>query len=248
MNITPSTHVADIATAAPGTIKVFQKHRIDFCCGGKLPLAEVCERHQLDLQQIISELDGSLIAAEATTDWTRAPLTDLIGHIQRRFHRPLTAELPRLRAMLDKVVTRHGARLPDTLPVLQNVFGELMSELLSHMTKEDLVLFPAIVSLEAGQPPRAGGDWSWIDQPIAAMEAEHAYAGAALERIAELTDGYAPPEDACPTFRGLYHGLAELERDMHQHVHLENHILFPRAAALARRVAVPEGEPWTANH
>jgi regulator of cell morphogenesis and NO signaling len=236
MTITPSTHVADIATNAPATIKVFQRHRIDFCCGGKLPLADVCERQHLDLNQIITELDGSLITAEATTDWTRASLADLVGHIQRRFHRPLNAELPRLRAMLEKVVSRHGTRLPDTLLPLQEVFAELQSELTTHMTKEDLVLFPAIVSLEAGQPPRASGDWTWIDQPIAAMEAEHAFAGAALEKIAQLTGGYAPPEDACPTFRGLYHGLAELERDMHQHVHLENHILFPRAAALARSV------------
>jgi regulator of cell morphogenesis and NO signaling len=239
MNITPSTHVADIATAAPGTIKVFQKHRIDFCCGGKLPLADVCQRHQLDVQQIIAELDGSLVTAEAGTDWAKAPLTDLVAHIQRRYHRPLTEELPRLRAMLDKVVSRHGTRLPETLLPLQEVFAELQSELLAHMTKEDLVLFPAIVALEGDQAPRASADWRWIDQPIAAMGAEHACAGAALERIAELTDGHVPPEDACPTFRGLYHGLAELERDMHQHVHLENHILFPRAATLARRVAVP---------
>jgi regulator of cell morphogenesis and NO signaling len=236
MTITPSTLVADIATNAPATIKVFQRHRIDFCCGGKIPLADVCERQQLDLHELITELDGSLITAEASTDWTRAPLADLIGHIQRRFHRPLTAELPRLRAMLDKVVNRHGARLPETLLPLQEVFAELQSELLTHMTKEDLVLFPAIVALEAGQPPRASGDWTWIDQPIAAMEAEHAFAGAALERIAQLTDGYAPPEDACPTFRGLYHGLGELEREMHEHVHLENHVLFPRAASLARRL------------
>jgi regulator of cell morphogenesis and NO signaling len=236
MTITTSTLVADIATASPATIRVFQRHRIDFCCGGKLPLADVCEKHQLDLNQIISELDGSLITAEASTDWTRAPLTDLIGHIQRRFHRPLNEELPRLRAMVDKVVSRHGERLPDTLLPLQQVFAELQSELITHMTKEDLVLFPAIVALEAGQPPRASAGWTWIDQPIAAMEAEHAFAGEALERIAQLTNGHVPPEDACPTFRGLYHGLAELERDMHEHVHLENHILFPRAAALARRL------------
>ena len=237
MNITPSTQVADIATAAPGTIKVFQKHRIDFCCGGKLPLAEVCERHHLDVQTIIAELDGSLVAAEATTDWRRAPLTDLVGYIQRRFHRPLTEELPRLRAMLEKVVTRHGAHLPATLLPLQEVFAELQSELLAHMTKEDLVLFPAIVALEAGEAPDRGADWRWIDHPIAAMEAEHAFAGKALEEIAQLTGGYAPPEWACPTFRGLYHGLAELEREMHEHVHLENHVLFPRAATLARGAA-----------
>ena len=138
--------------------------------------------------------------------------------------------------MVDKVVSRHGARLP-RLAQLQETFAVLQHELLDHMKKEDVVLFPAIVALEAGAAPGRSSGWTWIDQPIGAMEAEHASAGAALERIAELTDGHVPPEDACPTFRGLYHGLSELERDMHVHVHLENHILFPRAAALARSAA-----------
>ena len=97
------------------------------------------------------------------------------------------------------------------------------------MAKEDRVLFPAIAAIEAG----AAGANAWIDQPIAVMEAEHDHAGQALARMRELTADYTPPEWACPTFRGLYFGLAELERDMHLHVHLENNILFPRAAALA---------------
>jgi regulator of cell morphogenesis and NO signaling len=237
MNITPDTLVADIATTSPATIKVFQRHRIDFCCGGKIPLGEVCEQRRLDVRDLIEELDAALLVVDATTDWTNAPLPDLIAHIQRRFHRPLTAELPRLRAMLDKVVSRHGARLPDTLVPLHSTFDDLQTELVAHMAKEDVVLFPAIVSLASGAAPEHGADWTWIDQPIEAMEDEHAAAGAALARIAELTGGYTPPDDACPTFRGLYHGLSELEREMHLHVHLENHILFPRAAALARSAA-----------
>lgn len=233
MKITPDTLVADIATVSPATIKVFQRHRIDFCCGGKMPLADVCEQRQIDVHDLIEELDAALLVVDATTDWTKAPLPDLVAHIQRRFHRPLTAELPRLRAMLDKVVSRHGDRLPDTLMPLQSTFADLESELTAHMAKEDAVLFPAIVSLAAGTPPDRTPDWTWIDQPIDVMEQEHVAAGAALARIAELTEGYTPPPDACPTFRGLYHGLSELEREMHLHVHLENHVLFPRAAALA---------------
>ena len=100
--------------------------------------------------------------------------------------------------MVDKVVSRHGARLPRLAP-LQETFVVLQHELLDHMKKEDVVLFPAIVALEAGAAPGRSAGWTWIDQPIGAMEAEHASAGAALERIAELTDGHVPPEDACPT-------------------------------------------------
>jgi len=233
MTITGSTLVADIATQNPATIKVFQRHRIDFCCGGKVPLDEACRRKDLDAPALIAELDEALLGAEATTDWAEASLTDLVAHIRRRFHRPLVVELPRLAAMLDKVVSRHGARLPETLLPLQQTFAALQAELLEHMAKEDAVLFPAIVALES-EPESVRPGWGWIDQPIEVMEAEHAEAGAALERIASLTHGYVPPADACPTFRGLYHGLEELEREMHLHVHLENHILFPRAAALVR--------------
>jgi regulator of cell morphogenesis and NO signaling len=231
MTITPSTLVADIVSSSPATIKVFQRHRIDFCCGGKVPLADVCEKRGLDAQALVGELNEALLRSDERTDWTQARLTDLVAHIQRRFHGPLTAELPRLRAMLDKVVSKHGEHLPDTLVPLQATFVALQQELTEHMAKEDAVLFPAILDIENAEGPNPA--WEWIAAPIGVMEREHLSAGAALARIAELTNDYKAPDWACPTFRGLYYGLAELERDMHEHVHLENHILFPRAAALA---------------
>lgn len=232
MSIAASNLVADIATASPATIKVFQRHRIDFCCGGKIPLAEICDRQQLDPATLVAELNAATVTAEAPTDWTRASLTTLVDYIQRRFHRPLAIELPRLSAMMAKVVSRHGDHLPETLLPLQATFEALATELLSHIAKEDAILFPAVVALEAGRPPASMG--TWINQPITVMEAEHASAGAALTLIAELTHGYQAPAWACPTFRGLYYGLSELEREMHVHVHLENHVLFPRAVALTR--------------
>jgi regulator of cell morphogenesis and NO signaling len=234
MTITSSSLVSDIATRSPATIKVFQRLRIDFCCGGRLPLGDVCATQRLDTESVIAELEAAHGASEATADWTRASLSSLIDYIQRRFHRPLAEELPRLRAMLDKVVKRHGDRLPATLVPLLATYATLQTELAAHMSREDAVLFPAIIELETSGRVIPSGDWTWIEQPIAVMETEHAAAGAALERIASLTSGYAPPEDACPTFKGLYYGLSELEREMHEHVHLENHVLFPRAAALAR--------------
>jgi regulator of cell morphogenesis and NO signaling len=233
MTIFPNSLVADIATAHPASIKVFQRHRIDFCCGGKIALADVCEQRQLGVTDMVTELQAALETQTNDTDWTRAPLTDLVSHIQRTFHRPLEAELPRLRAMVDKVVSRHGDRRAATLLPLQTTFAPLQAGLLEHMANEDAVLFPAIVALESGGPV-APATLRSIDQPIAVLEAEHAAAGTALARLSDLTDGYVPPEDACPTFRGLYYGLAELERDMHLHVHLENHVLFPRTAAMFR--------------
>lgn len=233
MNITKDSHVSAVATEMPATIRIFQEHGIDFCCGGKRPLAEACADRGLDVDALVAKLQGSVAGADVERHWQAAPLGELIGYIQQRFHEPLRQELTRLAAMMAKVVSRHGDHLPETLGPLAATFRALHDDLLQHMTKEDVVLFPAIVAAESGDVAAA----AFVSQPIGVMEAEHEHAGLALARMRELTGGYAPPEWACPTFRGLYYGLAEFEREMHVHVHLENNVLFPRAAATA--IAAP---------
>ncbi len=229
MNITRDSRVSDVATEAPATIKVFQKHQIDFCCGGKRPIVEVCAEHGIDVDQFVADLRAVTMSAGDDRNWQAAPFPELIAYIQQRFHEPLRDELPRLSAMMTKVLSRHGDHLPEVLRPLESTFVELKDDLLQHMTKEDAILFPEIAALETS--PR--GSNPAIRQPIAALEAEHDQAGRALARMRELTSDYMPPEWACPTFRGLYDGLAELEREMHVHVHLENNILYPRAASMA---------------
>ncbi len=240
MNITSQTRVADVAVTHPATIKVFQRYDIDFCCGGKLPIADACERRGLDPGQLVDELREVSRASAGEIDWQHRPMTELVAHIQEQYHVPLREELPRLSQMLEKVVVRHGDALPATLHRLQQTFAALETELMDHMAKEDAVLFPSIVAMETAGAAAAQRAWTWIERPIDVMEAEHASAGEALERMRTITAGYTPPEWACPTFRGLYYGLSELERDMHVHVHLENHILFPRAAQRARELTRQE--------
>ena len=233
MTITPSVHVADIVTEAPGTIAVFQRHQIEFCCGGHVALEVVCESEGLDVEALIAELMAAAQPFADTGDWHAATLTDLVAHIQAAYHEPLYQELPRLRTMLAKVVQRHGDRMPETLLPLQATFAELEQHLTRHMNKEDAILFPAIVRFESipaftvDEPHPLGG-------PITVMEHDHDHAADALAAIRTLTGGYEPPAGACPTFRGLYHGLSELEHRMHMHVHLENDILFPKALRLGR--------------
>lgn len=234
MLLRPDSTVADIATEAPATISVFQQHQIDFCCGGKVPLAAACEAKGLAVEAVLAELEAAVAPAGLQPDWSHATLTSLVKHIQQRYHEPLRVELPRLGAMLEKVVSRHGDHLPEVLLPLLRTYQNLSSELLEHMTKEDRVLFPFIVALEAGGPLPDTDAAEWIAAPISVMEADHAQAGADLAAMRDITGGYAPPEWACPTFRGLYYGLAQLEADMHVHVHLENNVLFPRAAQLAQ--------------
>jgi regulator of cell morphogenesis and NO signaling len=235
MLITADTTVADIATAAPATIRVFQQHRIDFCCGGKVPLSQACAAKGLSTDRLLGELRTATAPASVQRNWSEEPLSTLVQHIQERYHAHLREELPRLDAMLAKVVSRHGDHLPGVLLPLQQTFLGLQLELLAHMLKEDRVLFPLIEALGDDSVPLASDAAAALLAPITVMEAEHAGAGAALARMRQLTGGYAPPEWACPTFRGLYFGLSQLEADMHLHVHLENNILFPRAVWLASR-------------
>lgn len=235
MHITPDMLVADIVSAEPATIKVFQRHEIDFCCGGQRPLGEVCAERHIPYDPLVSEIATALASpAGAEQDWTTRPLAELIEHILETYHVPLRKELPRLAQMAAKVVRVHGERHPTMLPAVAAVFGELKAELESHMMKEEAVLFPAITALERAVQHDASANVmaDALGGPIAVMEDEHARAGDALAALRGLTDGYRPPEGACHTFIGLFHGLEELERALHVHIHLENNILFPRAARL----------------
>lgn len=231
MQITADSHVADLATMFPGTIRVFQHYGLDFCCGGKRPLGDVCREYGLDLAALTQALTDSLAEECEDVDWSTRPLPELTAHIVERFHDPLRAELPRLRAMLDKVISRHGDSFGAVLDPLSRTFDDFHADLLSHMQKEEIVLFPAIDALSGAAAGREPFHCGTIAAPVSVMEMEHEHAGEALATMRRLTSDFTPPEWACPTFRGLYHGLAQLEGDMHLHVHLENNVLFPRALA-----------------
>lgn len=240
MDITPDLHVAKIAIQHPGTIRVFQRHGIDFCCGGKRPLAEAANEHGLDVDALCQEVaEAAAGPAENDRNWDEAPLAELVDHILTRYHDRLREDLPRLSAMAERVLTVHGDKHPDVLPALARTVHALRAELESHTMKEEQVLFPWICEMERsarGGASRgcgvAGMPGPGVEGPISMMEAEHDDAARALATLRRLTGGFEPPTGACTTFRGLYHGLAELESDTHRHIHLENNVLFPRALQL----------------
>lgn len=229
MQITPDTHVGEIAATAPGTIRVFQQYGIDFCCGGKRPLKAVCEDHGLVYEDVRRELERAHLPPDARErDWATAPLGELIDHILERYHASLKTELPRLEQMATKVADVHGARYPEMLPLVLNHVRALGTELLEHMAKEEAVLFPAVRWLEMERAERPDTSAAGLMAPIRVMEHEHEQAGRILAELREVTREYEAPPDACNTFRGLFHGLAELEGDLHAHINLENNVLFPR--------------------
>ena len=234
--ITPETRIADVATTNPATIKVFQRYGIDFCCGGKRPLGEVCEEKNLAFADLRSSLETA-DAEPPELPAADAPLAEIVRFIVEHFHAELRLELPRLGQMAAKVLNVHGDRHPEVLPELEATFRALREELEMHMMKEERILFPYAVRLEeiaAQGGSLSASPFGSIEAPIGAMEHDHDDAGRALARMRELTGGYVPPEGACNTFRGLYHGLETFETALHAHIHLENNVLFPRAARLER--------------
>lgn len=240
MNITPETQVSEIVVHNPAATRVFHRHGIDFCCGGKRPLAEVCAERRLSLDEIRREIEATEPQEAEEKDWSRDPLSAIVEHILTRYHAPLKEELPRLSEMAAKVLRAHGERFPAMIPPVAARLSALRAELESHMMKEERVLFPFVVALEravteGGPVPRP--PFGSVEGPITAMEAEHEEAGRLLSEMRSLTGGYELPEGACNTFRALFHGLAQLENEMHLHIHLENNLLFPRAAEMERRVS-----------
>lgn len=187
-----------------------------------MALEAACSAKHLEIDHVLEEIRAEQRTHEAPrASWAVAPLADLIDHILETYHRPLVDELPRIEAMARKVHAVHGPKDPDRLLAVAQTVSELRAELEPHMQKEEMILFPMIRS---GRGPMAGG-------PVHVMTMEHEQAGALLATLRELTDGYTVPEGACTTWTALWHALADLERSLHEHIHLENNILFPRALA-----------------
>jgi len=220
MNIEKESTVGELATTYPLATRVFHRHGINYCCGGGKPLEEVCAKKGLDVQAVVDEIAKELAdSPEPTQRWDEASFEDLIQHILLTYHKSHKEELPRLDAMAKRVLEVHGEKMPDVLPELERIVAGLRSELEQHMFKEEQVLFPMILQ---GQGGNALG-------PIECMEAEHSSATDALSRMRELTNGFTVPMGACNTWTALWHGMAALETDLQEHIHLENNILFPRA-------------------
>lgn len=224
----PDRTVGEIVAENPSQARVFQAYAIDFCCQGGRTLREACALKGVDLDSVIEQLEA---AAAVKTDPAENPAllppVELIAHIVNKHHAYLRAELPRIHAMSERVAKVHGGHTPSLVELFE-VFCTMSEELGSHMMKEEQILFPAIEALASGRPSVMP-----LDGPVACMLQEHDDAGAALARMRELTHGFTPPPEACNTYRALFAGLAELEEDLHRHIHLENAVLFPQAKVMS---------------
>ena len=222
--ITSETHVSAIVRENPALSRVFEGIGIDYCCAGAVPLDEACRKRGLDTATLLTVLNAPSAAQNGDTRVDGLSVRELIEHIVSTHHAYLRREVPRLEQLTQKIAKGHGDDDPRLVEV-EKVFHTLVLELMPHQDTEENEVFPLLTD---GADDSHAAD---VSARVAELEAEHELVGGLLARIRELTDGYEPPEWACNTTRAMFHGLAELEADVHRHIHKENHILFPRITA-----------------
>ena len=237
MQVTGETTVGDIVARDFRTAAVFYEFGIDFCCGGRRTLVDVCRERNIDADVVLEAVARSCAVTGSSPGFDEWSPDTLIGYIVGNHHAYVRRALPSLTAHTQKIAAVHGDRHPELREVALLAQG-IAAEMNVHMAKEERVLFPYIAAVaDAVQhgmpaPPAPFGP---IDNPIRMMEEDHAAAGAAIARIRELTGNYRVPDDGCTTYRVCLQELEAFEQDLHAHVHLENNILFPKA----RKLAVP---------
>lgn len=228
--------LASIALSNHEFIPVLEKYGLDFCCRGKKTLSEACSEKNLASDIIIKELKESAEVAKRSMPFTEMSAEELISYITIHHHFYVKNSVSTIFSHIEKVATKHGDRYPHMKEV-SKLFLEVIEDLLPHMEKEEKILFPRIKALAESikNSGNNGSDPMLINIPIQVMEAEHDHAGQLLYKIRELTNEYTPPEDACTTHRVCLEELRFFEQDLHQHVHLENNILFPMAKKMVEQ-------------
>jgi regulator of cell morphogenesis and NO signaling len=239
MKFSSETKVKDIALSNPGARQILENAGVDYCCGGGQSLHKACMDAQASAEEILRRLrENSEQVSPGETAWVSAPLIELTRHIREKHHRYVREAIARVRPLLEKVKAKHGENHPE-IGVIAELFSEVGREMTMHMQKEEQILFPYINSLEEA----ANGKGAWelpffqtVQNPIHAMMKEHDAAGDLVRQIRKASVEYTAPPDACTSYKALYQDLREFEADLHQHVHLENNILFPRAVELEAAV------------
>lgn len=234
--------VRDVVLEMPAATRIFEKMKIDYCCGGERPLAEACAAAGVDIEEVARLLEQAEGSEQQTgaENFQSAPLSELVKHILDKHHVFTKQEIERLDALIKKVCSVHAERHPELLRI-NDLFQKLCDDLRPHMFKEEQILFPYIMQMEEAidlnrapmSPP-----FGTVSNPVRMMMSEHDRAGALLHAIREASGDFAVPEDGCISYETLYKALEGFEADLHQHIHLENNILFPRTVEMESRSLV----------
>jgi regulator of cell morphogenesis and NO signaling len=232
--------VREVTAQVPESTRVFEKLNIDYCCGGGRPLIEACDSAGVEVDNVIemlTDLSQSGASESGVVDFQKLSLTELVTHIVETHHLFTRSEMARIEALSAKVINAHSANHPELLKV-ENLFRRLCADLKPHMFKEEQVLFPYIVAMEQAEAkghPFPFAPFGTVRNPVSMMTKEHDSAGEILRELRLVTADYRVPPDGCMSYQTLYRALEGFEKDLHQHIHLENNILFPKAVELENR-------------
>ncbi len=233
MSASATKTVRELAVENPNATRVFEKLGIDYCCGGQKPLSEACAAAKVSLDEVLMGLEQAEAQAADTApqkDWQAESVSALVSHIVNTHHRYVKEEVPRIQRLATKVVSVHGQNHAE-LARVRELFEALGQELLAHMEKEEQILFPYMVQAERAVQtgePAPHSCFGTVRNPVRMMMMEHDAAGDTLRELRQITSDYVPPADACISYQTLYQAVEAFEKDLHQHIHLENNILFPR--------------------
>lgn len=238
MTLCAEKTVREYAVETPNAARVFEKLKIDYCCGGGRPLGEAARLAGVPLaevERLLEQAGGA--SGEAPAGAQSGTLTELIDYILDKHHTFTRDEMERIDALAEKVSSKHGGNHTE-LASVQSLFRRLCDDLRPHMLKEENILFPYVRQLEQaaadGRPlPRA--PFGTVGNPVRVMMFEHDTAGDLLRELRAAAADYAAPADACVSYLTLYEALEGFEKDLHQHIHLENNVLFPRAVEMEKR-------------
>jgi regulator of cell morphogenesis and NO signaling len=230
--------LAEIVTADNHAAPILQKFKLDYCCKGKRTLKTACEENNIPLPAVLHELEKMQdeYSFKNVMPFAAMSAEQLITHIVTHHHFFVKQATPQIVMHLTKLVQKHADRF-GWINDGYNTFMALQEELLQHMAKEELVLFPyikEIVKIYQGGTPFLA--LSNIALPITVMEHEHEEAGKLMEKLRKITNDYTPEETACTTHGVTLTELKEFEENLHQHVHLENNILFPLAIKMYNEI------------
>ena len=233
--IDPMMTLGAMVNSHPELARELERRGFDYCCGGKQTLTDACTSKGIDLRLTVAELAASL-TDEVATEWSKMEATELVDHLESTHHRYLWEELPRLSALVTKIVSVHGERHPE-LSAIAACYEKVRADLEPHLTKEERVLFPMIRELAVAQSAPSF-HCGTLQNPISMMLREHDAVGELLAQLRQLTDGYQVPADGCPSYKACFAGLAELEEDTHLHIHKENNLLFPMVVQMERQLSM----------
>jgi regulator of cell morphogenesis and NO signaling len=241
MTFNSTTTVREIAVTIPQSTRVFERLKIDYCCGGGMPLIDACTNAGVDfqeLEQMLQNAANSGQQAKGEADFQQTALSELVDYIIDTHHVFTKDEMARLQPLFDKVVSVHGDNHPE-LRQANALFKQLVADLSPHMFKEEQILFPYIVNIAKAAthklpPPFA--PFGTVNNPVRMMMMEHDTAGEIVRELRKRTNDYTVPPDVCISYKTLYDALSAFEEDLHRHIHLENNILFPRAIEIEELV------------